>query len=34
LRLVAHVVAWDRQERTRQAEALEALDTAFAAMKP
>ncbi|WP_155804520.1 hypothetical protein [Magnetospirillum fulvum] len=33
-RFVGHVVAWDRQERTRQAEALEALDAAFAAMKP
>lgn len=31
---VPQMVAWDRQERTRQAEALEALDAAFAAMKP
>jgi hypothetical protein len=33
-RFVAHIVAWDRDERSRQADTLGAIDAAFAAMKP
>ena len=33
-RFAAHLVAWDRRERSRQSDALGAIDAVFAAMQP